>query len=305
MDIRETRGGIAGDIFFALATILAALATYATVAAAVARFDRDPAFAATVLLPAIVTLVFGGALAASIAGRRSKARFDNLKSLHPDEPWRWEPDRWKDGRLRDSARIPLAVTMVVCAAFWNVMAVGVGFTTFERGAWSEKPNVAVVSTLFLLVGLGLIAAAVYFVSAARKFSASTLQMDSVPGVLGGMLSGTVLVPPGVPEGADATITLDCTSFTRGAGRNSNSSRCLWKDEIHGRVSGRSLPVEFSIPFDLDPTDPQEDAGSTTIHWHLRAEAALPGVDYNARFQVPVFRTAASDASYLDRRGREG
>jgi hypothetical protein len=53
-----------------------------------------------------------------------------------------------------------------------------------------------------------------------------------------------------------------------------------------------LPVRFAIPFDCRPSDPL--ASDDSIVWRLEATAEVPGVDFRARFDVPVFETPASD-----------
>jgi hypothetical protein len=52
-----------------------------------------------------------------------------------------------------------------------------------------------------------------------------------------------------------------------------------------------LPVAFAIPPEAAPCDPIT-AGDRTL-WRLIVSASVPGVDYAATFEVPVFRTAAS------------
>jgi hypothetical protein len=52
-----------------------------------------------------------------------------------------------------------------------------------------------------------------------------------------------------------------------------------------------VPVHFRLPSDIHPTDGTNY--SDRIEWRLELAAAVPGVDYSATFEVPVFRTAAS------------
>jgi hypothetical protein len=50
-------------------------------------------------------------------------------------------------------------------------------------------------------------------------------------------------------------------------------------------------VRFDIPADARPT--HAVSGDAEIVWRLEATAALPGVDYSARFDVPVFAGAGT------------
>jgi hypothetical protein len=52
-------------------------------------------------------------------------------------------------------------------------------------------------------------------------------------------------------------------------------------------------VGFAIPADATPSDP--DRAADRVLWRLEVTGEVPGMDYAARFEVPVFRTAASDA----------
>jgi hypothetical protein len=185
---------------------------------------------------------------------------------------------------------------VIFAVFWNLMAGGAGFITWRQGVLTEKPPLGVILALFNIVGLGLIAVAVYYIMAAKKFAATTFQMERMPGVLGGTLSGLLLVPPRVPDGLETTVALECTRYSR-VGRSSSSS-CIWKDELRGQASGGCLRVAFTVPFDVPPTDPVETAELSTIHWYLSARGQMPGVDYAATLEVPVFATPASDRTIV-------
>jgi len=103
------------------------------------------------------------------------------------------------------------------------------------------------------------------------------------------------------EGFAATLT--CVNLrTTGSGDDRSTSEYIrWQEEQ--RVQGQRgagdrgqgvvtvVPIRFRIPADVLPTD---DANSDDrIVWRVQVAAAVPGVDYSASFEVPVFRTAAS------------
>jgi len=124
----------------------------------------------------------------------------------------------------------------------------------------------------------------------------------VPGVVGGMLSGRVRIPTVVLPEKDAVTVLECVRrVTTGSGKNRHTSEdILWQEE--SSVPRRALvqesratliPVRFLIPPEQPPTD-EEDPDNQLL-WRLRARMAVPGVDFSAAFQVPVFRTADSPA----------
>jgi hypothetical protein len=100
-----------------------------------------------------------------------------------------------------------------------------------------------------------------------------------------------------PEGF--RVVLSCIRReTTGSGKNrSTTERLLWQDERRTRGGAGGLPVAFAIPSDATPSDPGTSA--TRVLWRLDVTGDVPGVDYAAAFEVPVFRTSASDAPLTD------
>ncbi len=58
------------------------------------------------------------------------------------------------------------------------------------------------------------------------------------------------------------------------------------------AGGGGVPVAFVIPSDAVSSDPRQSADR--VLWRLDVSADVPGVDYAAAFEVPVFRTEASE-----------
>jgi hypothetical protein len=57
-------------------------------------------------------------------------------------------------------------------------------------------------------------------------------------------------------------------------------------------SGIHAPVYFHLPVD----HPEAIGGNPAIVWRLEARAQIPGVDYNEKFEVPVFNTELGPAA---------
>jgi hypothetical protein len=53
-----------------------------------------------------------------------------------------------------------------------------------------------------------------------------------------------------------------------------------------------IPIAFRLPADAIPCDDTES--DNRVLWRLQLSASVPGVDYESRFEVPVFRTSLSD-----------
>jgi Protein of unknown function (DUF3592) len=254
----------------------------------------------------IFALAFGGAgfglLAGSLSGRR-KARVEAaLAAAHPDEPWLQKQD-WSEGKVVSSNRTTMVFSLAI-AAFWNVIAAPLLFIlpgeVLGKGNW-----LALIGLIFPIVGLGLIAWAVYSVLRWRKFGQSVFQMASVPGLVGGQLAGVVRASAKILPEDGFRIALSCINrMTTGSGKSrSTSEHILWQDDqvvgrdlLHNDPDHTAIPVLFTIPYECRPTD-ETIADNQTI-WRLEAKAKVPGVDFSTVFDVPVFKTAESNPNFV-------
>jgi hypothetical protein len=139
----------------------------------------------------------------------------------------------------------------------------------------------------LAVTLGILA-----VIRNRKFGRSVFKMSTVPGLIGGKLEGIIEVGTRLepPEGFD--VRLLCLNISR-SGKHTRR-RKLWEQRHTVRSSApvddpthSAIPVSFTIPADCPETDDTNPADQ--ISWQLEARAEVPGVNYLARFEVPVFK----------------
>jgi hypothetical protein len=253
-----------------------------------------------------LALVFGGigfglAAAALTAGRGARTEAA-LAAAHPDTPWLWKPD-WAEGKIVDSGKAVLGY-VVGFAIFWNLISTPLGCLALANERIGRGNRLALLSLVFPLVGLLLIAWAVMAALRYRRFGWSVFQMASVPGVVGGQLAGVIRTAAKVWPPDGFCVTLSCIQrLTTGSGRRRNTSEnVLWQDErlvaheLLGDDPTRSaVPVMFDIPYASPPTS---ESDSTQISWRLSVSAKVPGLDYNATFDVPVFKTPQSDPNFV-------
>ncbi|MCZ6918512.1 MAG: hypothetical protein O7I93_17185 [Gemmatimonadetes bacterium] len=251
----------------------------------------------------IFALVFGGVgfgmLAAAWRGRHRVAAIDQRRAAHPDEPWLWRPE-WAAGRIESSTR----QTMIASAAFaalWNLIALPGTLAALPQYLDTREPQLLLV-LIFPVVGTGLIAWAVRAAARYRKYGVSILELAHVPGVVGRGIGGIVRVSVPLAPDRGFAVKLTCVNrYTSGAGKNrSTSERILWQEtrtatDFEREWSGRGtrVPVVFRLPSDVRESDDRDP--NNRIIWRLQVDADVPGVDYHAQFDVPVFRTAESDA----------
>jgi hypothetical protein len=246
-------------------------------------------------------LAFGGfgagVLILTIVGTRRMAREEARQLAHPNEPWLWRED-WAEGQVRNSTKSE-AWFLWGFAVLWN--SVSIPLAMFLPEEILDKHNYAALfGLLFPVVGIGVIVAAIRKSIQQRKFGSCLFRMDCVPGVLGGEVSGAILVRGEIVGDAGITIRLACINRVRsGSGKNSSTTEhILWQQEQSGvrpfpgpRGVGALLPVRFRTPCDAKPTDGTDPHNS--ILWRLVAQAAVPGVDFTTDFEIPVFMTPAS------------
>jgi hypothetical protein len=243
---------------------------------------------------AIFALAFGGVgiggIATVLAGRRRVEEGLAREARHPEAPWLWRED-WAARRVRDSSRGTMWGAWVF-AALWNLIGLP-GAVFAVRAALREGNHLALLALLFPLVGLGLLVWAIRASVRYRRYGVSTLELATLPAPVGRALEGVVRTPQELLPADGFQVTLSCIRReTRGSGKSrSTSETTVWEEERRVPASGVGVPIAFPIPPDALPSDAAR--GSDRVLWRLTVSAAVPGVDYAASFEVPVFRTAAS------------
>jgi hypothetical protein len=244
-----------------------------------------------IALPGLAGVAFGVAgtaiVALGLAARRRHDESEALRARHPEQPWLWDP-QWARGRLESSDRSSLAGAWAL-TVFWNTVSSVVFLIVPEELQKGNKA--ALLAMLFPLAGVGLLLWAVRATIRWRRFGTSTLELATNPVPLGGVLRArlvTRLDPP--PE----TIRLVLTCVRRDHTADNTSDQIVWleerlvrSDEMRREVEGTVVPVAFALPADAPPTE--RNVLGQSIHWKLNAEAAVAGVDYRSRFELPVFR----------------
>lgn len=140
----------------------------------------------------IFALIFGGAgfglLFLITSGRRKQAQIELLKGSHPEAPWMWRPE-WAGGHILCSNRQAVLVAWVF-TAFWNLISFPLAVLQFPEILRDEGP-VAFLILMFPLIGLILCVWSIQATIRWEKFGKSTLELQTLPGVIGGGLRGTI------------------------------------------------------------------------------------------------------------------
>jgi hypothetical protein len=120
-------------------------------------------------------------------------------------------------------------------------------------------------------------------------------MAAVPAAPGGTLEGEIQVKAKLRPQHGLHLRLSCLRrTTSGSGQNrSMTEKILWQDEKWLRtdppqtdLNATSIPVYFRLP---DKLPESTGAIGDGIHWKLEASAKLRGPNFDAAFEVPVFK----------------
>ncbi|MGD2071195.1 MAG: hypothetical protein PVI57_21180 [Gemmatimonadota bacterium] len=239
------------------------------------------------------------------AGRRRSRTYRYVDADVPDreveamqrrwasEPWTRRDD-WAAGRVVQGGTGSVGLLIGFTVA-WNVIAWGIAAVAI--GSEWGGGDVPWWVLVFPLVGLALGVATVRTWIRGRKFGVSVLELETVPARPGDRLRGVVrtgVSPRHLPSGQGFTVRLRCVrraSYRDRDGDTRVSEETLWLEEEEGqgrvgRGRGVDVPVDVLVPADAPSTEmlPEDDR----VLWRLELWAPVPGVDYAAQFEVPVF-----------------
>ncbi len=248
------------------------------------------------MLPFVIAfgLVGFGLMVGSIYVLRSNKKKGKLTKAKPKEPWLWRED-WKQGVVESGTKMGF-YSLVGFAVLWNSISMPIATLLFLDDA--DNPWwVKLLVLIFPTIGIVMIGYCVYLWMRIQKFGKSHFRMASTPGVIGGKLTGVVIVPKSLASAKSIQTKLVCVQ-TVGRG-DDQTDEVRWQDDrtikqtltsdIPGKVG---IPIVFGIPSDVPPTNEEED-----FKWKLSVKAKTPGVDFAEEFEIPVFWTEESQENY--------
>jgi hypothetical protein len=231
-----------------------------------------------------------------VHSQRSVKQRHQLEQRHPDAPWMWQSE-WASREIKGSSRAVM-IFLWVFGGIWNAISWPIVPGLMEEIGQGNKG--ALFGFLFPVVGLGLVAAAVHATLRARRFGLSTFVLDTLPGVIGGELVGTVRISKPLPFREGLRARLVCINrVTSGSGKNSSTrehvlyeeKRDIQPEEVRPGPTGSEILLQFLIPYDNRGSSDENQRSS--IHWRVEMTGDFPGVDYSTHFELPVYKTEAS------------
>jgi hypothetical protein len=237
-----------------------------------------------------------GFIAIAFVGMRNASADVAMRAQNPDQPWRWRKD-WAEGVIVDRSGAAGAF-LFVFAIIWNAISLTVVWFLLNGTALQRQPALWVV-VIFPAIGAILIVAAIYRMLRRHKYGESRLTLDRHPIAPGATFRGEVDTHVSqAPEDGFAIRLMCVHRVTTGGSDRSTVETIVWADEqtVSAGAAMRSpvgtrVPFTFTVPDDARPTD--ERLSNDEIVWRIAVRANVPGIDYAAIFEIPVFGTAGT------------
>jgi hypothetical protein len=238
-------------------------------------------------LAALIAIACGGAGFGAIWWVRFHARAvdpsEQLRAANPNAPWMWRED-WAAGEIRTSARRDAnrltIIAIALCVVTFPILLIA------PHRVLRNSDYLALPSLIFPLAGVVMLMWAMRMRRRLRDCGESRFLMASVPGQIGGALTGSIHIDQPLPPGQQVALELECVNrTTRGFWHSLTVwDRILWRAQQTSISDSRgSIPVAFMIAPDCRATD--DSNPKSRIVWRLSARAG----QYRAEFEVPVFR----------------
>ena len=282
--------------FLAVALSVLAIGLFALYTG-IRQYGKQPNALAPIIFGAIFTIVGLGLILGARYGASRSAKLDEMKTRYPDQPWMWRED-WSRGVIGDSNKAG-TFGLWIFAVVWNAISFPIAWIATRHGDSEER--LAYLILLFPLAGVFVLIGAIYQTLRSMKFGTSQCHLERVPIVPGRAFRGHIDLNTQAEAPGGYRVRISSLRYvTTGRGKHrSTTEHQLWDAEIlvpQGAAmrspSGTRIPFQLAAPPDAHVTD--ENNLNDRYVWRIAVTADLPGVDYFAQFDVPVFHTGETN-----------
>lgn len=217
----------------------------------------------------------------------------SLQSAAPDRPWMWRSD-WAAGYSVEVLRKGHQ-RQWLWAIGWGLITAAVLWE-----AYKGIPDVAGLRTIVAAIVAGaivLLSIATYRTLRTWRYRNVRLYLHANPYRPGGTVSATLkatskLAPTGPIKVTLAYVHEWVTTSNRGV--TFTHEDILWSDTCSIETAAMKMspgtvevPIDFELPNHVDSTD--DAIHSDRHYWRIETEAPVKGIDFKARFEIPVWR----------------
>jgi len=217
----------------------------------------------------------------------------NIQSDWSAKSWTQRKD-WAEGKVIQEGAQSFGI-LVGFTILWNIISWGI--TAFAFVTEWETGDVPWFMLIFPLIGLVLIIMTLRTWIRRRKFGIGIMHLDTLPAYLGDRLKGIIETGVSALDDPARSFQVKFICAQRSSSRDSKgkkrvSEKKLWSEEqeVYAQLSESmntlNVSIYFNVPPDLPPTEliPADDR----ILWRINITSEVPGVDYAAQFEVPVY-----------------
>jgi len=210
-------------------------------------------------------------------------------------PWQQRKD-WVSGRIEDEGR-GSGLALLIFALLWNGISWTITLAIWGEGGEHGPAHYFIL--LFPVIGLLALVSAIYALVRRGRYGVPVFELVTLPAPLGRALGGHVRIPRGLPVASQIEIGLKAIhrTVTRTGKNTSTREAVLWETRrvLPGTVGdGPGVSVPIAIPIPREAPETSAANANDRILWRLEIRSAVPGVDFLARFEVPVFYTSESE-----------
>jgi hypothetical protein len=215
-----------------------------------------------------------------------------LQSAAPGRPWMWRSD-WAAGYSVEVLR-EKHQQLWLWAIGWGLITAAV---LWEAG--KGIPDVSGLRTVVAAVVLGaivLLSIATYRTLRTWRYGDVRLYLSANPYRPGSTLSATLKATSKLAPTGPMNVTLAYVhEYVTHSGRASfTHEKVLWSDACSIETTAMKMssgtvevPIQLKLPGGADSTD--DAIHSNRHYWRIDTEAPVKGIDFRARFEIPVWR----------------
>jgi hypothetical protein len=252
-------------------------------------YDRsvEIKFSLMMTLFSSVFMFIGGGIVYS--SRKKERPLPAGTTPHPDKPWTTRA-QWASSTIFSDAKNKLALIkyLLVLASLF--------FGMFSIALFGEHPVATVFSILLLLPPFFLFRWHNKKKLEWNHYQQVPLQLNTYPGVIGGHVNGSILIPTSFNAGDSYTFTLKCTHHwtSRSGNETKSHSSIIWTKDLKpaptAKVNGSYIIFDFEVPADKSPSSKPDN---NYHRWTITVNSELKGINFNRDYEVPVFITEDS------------
>lgn len=252
----------------------------------------------------VFPLLFGGiglgVMIFAMIGKSKVKKQQQFIRENPDREWQAK-QQWQSNRIECSNK-SMMWFVIIFAVIWNLISSPILFV-LPKEVLDKGNYFALLGLLFPLVGIGMASWATVLVKRWRRYGRSVFNMNPFPAHPGGIVRGTLELHTPLPVTIDhkqLLISLNhIRKYTTGTGKNrSTRESILWQDQQSVPLSPGQKHISFGFRLDNDAALSDHSQSSDLRLWKVICYAKVPGVDFNADFEVPVIAGTPDEQTLL-------